>query len=193
MGTNEPPVGPRADAVEQVIHRRASALTIDRNRDVDPGILGRLALAAQAAPNHRRTRPLRIAFVRGDSRRRLGEAIADSMARRGDDPAKVDKTRTKYERSPVVVVVASAEGTSPTETEENRYAVAAGIQNMLLLAEELGLRALWGSPAKGANDAITALCGFDGGDHVIALVYLGWPIGDPPENARPAPVVRWLD
>lgn len=193
MTESDPRSDDTAARVERVIHGRTSALTIDRDQDVDPDVLERLALAAQAAPNHRRTRPLRLAFVRGDSRRRLGEVIAEAMSVRGDEPTKVDKTRTKYMRSPVVVVAASAAGDSDVETEENRYAVAAGIQNMLLLAEALGLRALWGSPAKGADQAITSLCGFDPTDHVLGLVYLGWPMGDPPANDRPAPVVRWLD
>jgi nitroreductase len=107
------------------------------------------------------------------------------MAMIGDDEAKVTKARTKYLRSPVVLVVASAQGSSENETEENKYAVAAGIQNMLLMAHSLGLAALWGSPAKGANEAITRMCGFETSDHVMGLVYVGWPTQQAPDVVRP--------
>ena len=78
-------------------------------------------------------------------------------------------------RSPTVLVIAAAIGHSDNETEENKYAVAAGVQNMLLMAESFGLAALWGSPAKGANNAITTLCSMEPTDHVMGIVYLGWP------------------
>jgi nitroreductase len=107
------------------------------------------------------------------------------MAMFGDDEAKVTKARTKYLRSPVVLVVASAQGSSENETEENKYAVAAGIQNMLLMAHSLGLAALWGSPAKGANEAIARTCGFETSDHVMGLVYVGWPTQQAPDVVRP--------
>lgn len=184
----------RADEIiESIIHRRKSAMTIERDAPVDRAIVERLVLVAQAAPNHRKTRPLRVGVVQGPSRAVLGEAIAAAMAAHGDTDVKVEKARTKYLRAPVVLVVAAAAGDTPFETEENRYAVAAGIQNMLLLAESLGLTALWSSPAHGANDAITGVCGFDSSDHVLGLVYMGWPTREAPVVERPAPIVHWLD
>ena len=174
-------------ALEQLIAARRSNIFIDPDAPVDPSVCDSLANAAQFAPNHRRTWPMRICFVTGESRRALGGTIADAMAARGDDAAKVDKTRTKYLRSPLVVVVAAAAGGSANETEENRYSVAAGIQNMLLVCESRGLAALWGSPAKGANDAITAFCGFDPGDHVMGILYVGHPQRAAAPVERPAP------
>jgi nitroreductase len=97
------------------------------------------------------------------------------MAVHGDDEMKVTKTRGKFMRAPIIIVVAAAEGTTTNETEENKYAVAAGVQNMLLMTESFGLAALWGSPAKGANNAITALCSMNHTDHVMGIIYVGWP------------------
>jgi nitroreductase len=114
------------------------------------------------------------------------------MAAYGDDEAKVLKARTKYMRSPVVLVVASAVGHSDNETEENRYAVAAGIQNMLLMAESFGLSALWGSPAKGTNDAVTNLCSMASTDHVLGIIYVGWPTQSVPQVDRPDINITYL-
>ena len=180
------------EQLEALIASRRSSLLMDANAAISDDIIDRIVQAAQWAPNHKRTWPLRIAVVRGESRRMLGTVISDAMAAHGDDEAKVLKARTKYMRSPVVVVVASAIGHSDSETEENRYAVAAGTQNMLLVAESFGLAALWGSPAKGTNDAITDLCKMDATDHVLGIVYMGWPTQPVPAVERPPVNVTYL-
>lgn len=180
------------DDLLSLITSRRSSVLIEPDRHVDADVIHHMLTAAQFAPNHKRTWPARFAVISGESRLVLGNAIADAMAIRGDDEAKVAKTRTKYMRSPYVIVVASAIGDSDTETEENKYAVAAGIQNMLLVAHSYGLASLWGSPAKGANDAITGVCGFDSTDHVMGLVYVGWPSREAAQVERPAPRVQHL-
>jgi nitroreductase len=181
------------DDLEKLIVARRSNIQIDPDAHVDPTIIERITSVIQWAPNHKRTWPARVAVVSGESRRRLGDVIADAMAAHGDNDAKVDKTRTKYLRSPILLVIAAAHGSSPTETEENRYSVAAGTQNLLLMTESFGLAALWGSPAKGANDAITGFCGFDPTDHVMGLIYVGWPRRDTPDVARPDLRISRLD
>jgi nitroreductase len=158
-----------------LIQRRRSNLHIDANSSITQDDIAALANAAQWAPNHKRTWPLRLCAVTSESRRQLGNVIADAMQQRGDDAPKVEKTRTKYLRSPLVLVVASAQGTSDTETIENSYAVAAGIQNLLLMAESMGYAALWGSPAKGSNNAIVDFCGMSSTDTVMGLIYIGAP------------------
>jgi nitroreductase len=181
------------DELAELIAARRSNIFIDETSVVTDAQLEQLFTAAQWAPNHKRTWPLRLAVVRGDSRRALGEVIAHAMSERGDDEFKVEKTRTKYMRSPVVIVVASALGSSDSETEENKYAVAAGIQNLLLMAEAQQLAALWGSPAKGANDSITQFCKMESSDHVLGIIYLGAPAKAAPLVERPAPRVTYLD
>lgn len=173
------------DDLEKLIVARRSNIQIEPDRVIGDDMVERITSVIQWAPNHKRTWPARVTVVSGESRRRLGEVIATAMAARGDDPAKVDKTRTKYLRSPIVLVIAAAQGSSEAETAENRYSVAAGTQNMLLMAESLGLAALWGSPAKGANDAITGFCAFDSSDHVMGIIYVGWPRRDTPDVPRP--------
>jgi len=173
------------EELETLISARRSNLLIDASRSIDEEIIQRITSVAQWAPNHKRTWPLRVAVVSGDSRRTLGNTIADAMAVHGDDEMKVAKTRGKFMRSPIVIVVASAEGATTNETEENKYAVAAGVQNMLLMTESFGLAALWGSPAKGANDAITALCSMESTDHVMGIIYVGWPTQSVAAPQRP--------
>jgi nitroreductase len=181
------------DDLHRIIRSRRSSLLIDSARDVDESIISQLCDAVQWAPNHKRNWPARLAVLRGRARGQLGETIANVMASQGEDDNKVTKTRTKYMRSPVVIVVASTTGDSDTRTRENTFAVAAGVQNMLLLAHQHGLACLWGSPAHGANDAIADLCGFTEPVVVMGLVYLGWPTGTVNDVLRPDVNVTYLD
>ena len=173
------------DELEGLITARRSNLLIDAAREVDSVLVDRIVTSAQWAPNHKRTWPLRVAVITGNSRRTLGDTIADAMAVHGDDEMKVTKTRGKFMRSPVIIVVAAGEGATQNETEENKYAVAAGVQNMLLMAESFGLAALWGSPAKGANTAITSMCSMESTDHVMGIIYVGWPTQSVAAPLRP--------
>ena len=63
---------------------------------------------------------------------------------------------------------------------------------MLLMSETFGLAALWGSPAKGANDAITTLCAMELTDHVMGIIYLGWPTQSVQPPDRPMIQVNYL-
>jgi nitroreductase len=181
------------DELAELIAARRSNIFIDAESVVSDTQIDQLTTVAQWAPNHKRTWPLRVAVVRGDSRRTLGDVIANAMATRGDDEAKVLKTRTKYLRAPVILVVAAAVGESANETEENKYAVAAGIQNTLLMAEAMGLAALWSSPAKGANDAITSFCKMDDTDHVLGIIYVGRANKEAPVAPRPPARITFLN
>lgn len=180
------------DDLSALIRSRRSSLLIDAQREVPRTVVEELLELLTWAPNHKRTWPWRLAVLTGDTRRTLGESIADVMAAQGDDAPKVEKTRAKYLRSPLVIAVGAAPGDSPERTAENRYAVAAGVQNMLLAAHAHGLAALWGSPMRGANAAINTVCGFASDTEVLGLIYLGWPTGAVESPGRPAPDVNWL-
>ena len=156
---------------------------VDKERPVPHELVTELCELAQWAPNHKRTWPWRFALLEGDARARLGEAIADVMAALGDPEPKVLKTRTKYLRTPALLVLGTIPGDSPLRTAENRDAGAAAMQNLLLAATAAGLASYWGSVAKGANDVVAELCGFEPGTHIVGMVYLGWPVdtvGGPP-------------
>jgi len=176
-----------------LIRRRRSNLHIDPARVVSRDVLQELCDAVMWAPNHKRTWPARIAIMSGESRHALGDTIANVMAAQNENEVKVQKTRGKYLRAPHIVVIGVTRGDSDQRTRENQYAVAAGVQNMLLLAEAHGLAALWGSPADGANDAINKLCSFDDDVDVIGLVYVGHPSGEVEQPVRPATPLTWFD
>ena len=173
-----------------LIRRRRTSMLVDKERPVPRDVVRELCELAQWAPNHKRTWPWRFAIAEGPARARLGNAVAEAMQANGDPPEKVDKTRTKYLRTPVTVVVGSAAGDSPQRSDENRDSVAAGIEIMLLAATAHGLASYWSSCPKGANDTVADICGFEPGTHITGLIYLGWPTSSIEPPQRPAPHVH---
>ena len=168
-------------------------MLVHAGRAVPRDLVQQLCELATWSPNHKRTWPMQFAVVEGEGRARLGAVIADAMQAHGDEPEKVAKARTKYLRTPTVLVVGSAVGDSPLRTAENRDGAAAGMQNLLLAATAEGLASYWGSCPKGANDPVARLCGFEHDTHVLGIVYLGWANGAPEAPERPHVHVHVVD
>jgi nitroreductase len=180
------------DDLETLVAGRRTNLRMDPERPVDDALLSRLCGLAMWAPNHKRTWPWRFAALRGAARARLGELLADALSAQGAAEAKVSKARGKYLRAPVVLAVASAADPDAERAAENRDAVAAGVQNLLLGATAAGLASYWGTGAVTGLDEVKALCGFDRTDTIVSLIYLGWPVGDVPVPERPPLDVRFI-
>ncbi len=179
----------RFDTVADVIRGRRTSMKVDLERNVDDEVLDDLFELASWAPCHKRTWPWEFCVVRGDARLELGRVVADSMQRHGDEPHRVGKARTKYARTPVVVVVGCTPGDSPNRTAENRDATAAALQNFMLGASARGLATYWGSCPKGANDDVARFCGFTAGAHVMSLTYVGWASEEVVAPERPTPTI----
>lgn len=181
------------EAVVRVIRARRTNMLVDPTRDVSDELIHELCEVASWAPCHKRTWPWRFAVARGDGRFRLGDVVSVAVERHGDDATKVAKARTKYARTPVHLVVGSAPGDTALRTAENRDATAVAVQNLMLAATARGVSTYWGSCPVGANDDVAALCGFETGTTIVAMVYLGWPNSSVAVPDRPAPIVNRID
>ena len=174
------------DDFSHLVRSRRTSMIVDHDREVPPALIAELCGLASWAPNHKKTWPWRFALFTGDGRARLGETMADEMERFGfGDDVKRAKTRTKYLRTPATLVV----GCTPHDDEmlhlENRDAVAAGIQNILLGATALGLASFWSTPALTQPAAVLELCDFGPDDRLVGVIYLGWAAQACPAPARP--------
>ena len=187
------PMNDDYSTLARIIRDRRTNLIVDRDRTVSTEVVDELCELATWAPNHKRTWPWRFAHLTGEARARLGTACADVMAARGEEEARVTKTRGKYLRTPSVLVVGSEAGDSDLRTAENRDTVAAAVQNLLLGATARGLASFWSSCPKGANDVVAELCGFTADTTIVAIVYLGHPAATAPVVERPGVDVRHID
>ena len=182
------------ESLAELMRNRRTSMFVDNEREVPVEVVEQLCELAQWAPNHKRTWPWRFALFSGNGRARLGEAFAADMVERnfGDD-VKRAKTLTKYLRTPAVLVVGCIADAKPSMHDENRDAVAAGIQNMLLGATSLGLASYWGTAPLIDSPRVLELCGFDDDVRIINVMYLGWAVGAPDAPPRPPVTLQVID
>lgn len=180
---------PDLGGIERLVVSRRTSLRVDPDREVPAELVDRLLRLAVWAPNHKKTFPWRFAVVEGEGRRRLGELVAAYEARGGAPIERQEKAKGKYLRAPVVVLVGAAHHPDPVRRIEDRDAVAAGVQNLLLGATAAGLASHWATGTWMADDEVKALADLGPDDELIALVYLGWPTADTPVVPRPEPAV----
>jgi len=180
-----------SEAVALIKGRRTN-LRIDADSPIDRALITELCEAAVWAPNHKLTEPWRFAALTGAARTALGEAAAAALAGSADT-ARIEKTRAKYRRAPAIVVVGCAPDQDPMRHREDRDAVAAGVQNLLLAATAAGLASHWATGAAAQLTETAALCGFEPGTEIVGLIYLGWPVGAADDPGRRPPNITWLD
>lgn len=178
------------EVLTAIVKERRTSLVVDPDAPVPDEVVDRLIELATWAPNHKRTWPWRFTVFTGAGRDRLGNAMAFAASAAGQPVNRVAKLRVKYRRSPVVIVVSSLADDDPVRHAENRDAVAAAVQNLLLGATAAGLASHWASLDEDVRPAVRALCGIGPADELVALVYVGWPTGDVAKPSRPAPEVR---
>jgi nitroreductase len=182
------------DTLADLIRSRRSNLRMDPERPVPLALVQQLCELAMWAPNHMRTNPWRFAVFTGDGRRRLGAALEAALVARGESaPDRLQKARTKYLRAHTMLVVGSAAHDDPVLHDENRDAVAAGVENLLLGATALGLASYWSTGEVAGVTAVKELAGFAPADQVVAVIYLGWPTAPLPAPPKEQPPITVID
>jgi nitroreductase len=153
--------------------------------------------AALCAPNHHLTHPWRFVVLQGEARRALGHVHAQAvMDARPELPAEsFEKEVARLERAPVVIAcIVTPTGTDAVTAREDRDAVAAAVQNLLLAAHASGLAAIWRTGAMADSPAVRSDLGCGPDDAVVGFVYLGRSDGTSKEPTPRPPldeVVEW--
>jgi nitroreductase len=185
---------PALETLTTLVRERRSNLRMDPNQPVPIELVEQLCELAMWAPNHMRTTPWRFAVFTGDGRDRLGDALEAALTARGEtDEKRLTKARTKYRRAPVMLVVGSAAHDDPILHNENRDAVAAGVENVLLGATAVGLASYWSTGEVVSVAAVKELAGLDQRDQLVAIIYLGWPTAPLPAPPKVAPPITVIE
>jgi nitroreductase len=156
------------------IESRASALKL-----IEPGPtrahLEQIMRAGVRAPDHGRLRPWRFVVLEGAAREKLGDAMARlSLVKFPQStPEQLDGERRKVLRAPTIVVAAAHITPGKIPEVEQILAVAAGVENMVLVAQALGYGAMWKTGAAAYDAQTKAMLGLTERDHIVAFLYLG--------------------
>ena len=79
-----------------------------------------------------------------------------------------------YAMVPLFIGVAYKRNSDPETDTENLIAVACGIQNMLILAEEMDVSCHWSSGKSIETKAVLDYLGFTENEKIIGLLQLGY-------------------
>lgn len=131
--------------------------------------------AGLRAPDHGRLKPCRYVVLEGTERAKLGEAMAQMLKRKAPQcsDAQLDAERAKPLRAPTIVVVAARISKGKIPEIEQIASVAAGVQNMFLVAHALGLGAMWKTGGAAYDPDVKTTLGLTPEDHIVAFLYLG--------------------
>jgi nitroreductase len=179
------------------IHTRHSISRV-RQDPIPREVIERLLDAAVQAPNHHHNRPWHFVVLGGKARERLGEVMMRSFALRMPDApeAALEVERKRPLRAPLLIAVGIDPSIEPKIVDiENICAGAAAVENLLLAAHDLGLGAIWRTGAAASEPAVKEFLGFTPEQHLIAIVYLGYPEGDLVTFDRPTYLdrVTWME
>ena len=151
--------------------------------------------AGARAPDHGRLRPWRFVVLEGDARARLGDAMADMLKSKFPEAqaAQLDAERGKAMRAPTIIAVAAKITKGKIPEIEQVTAVAAGVQNMFLVAHALGYGAMWKTGGAAYDGSVKRMFGLAPEDHIVALLYLGTAtVKGPLVEAPVEQAVTWL-
>jgi len=151
-------------------------------------LLEKLLSAAVQAPNHYKVRPWRFVVLTGSGLEKMGEVLAQSFAKKFPTApsSALEKERARPLRAPLLIAVGVDKPSEPKVLEiENICAAAAAVQNLLLAAQAIGLAAKWRTGEDARNPRLKEFLGLEPDQHLIALLYIGYPAGEAKPVERP--------
>lgn len=163
---------------------------------VSRALVERAIMAAMLAPNHHKTSPWRFFVYAGAGRAPLVAAYEAAARRLNRDVA---KARQRALDAPLMIVVACIPqvGQPKVKVNEEEFATAAAIQNMLLALACADVSTLLTTGDLAESPEMHALVGLgDGQGRIMAVVNVGYrnPARPVPPRARPdlSKCLRWI-
>lgn len=138
--------------------------------------LDQIYQAAFRAPDHAWMRPWRYLTIKGQGLIELGEVFSQAVLM--DDPELTDdqvaKIKSKPQRAPLMIVaIANLIEHNKVPKMEQRLAVGAGIQNILVAAYAMGLGAIWRTGAMAEHSHVKSKLGLVNNEEILGFIYLG--------------------
>ena len=139
-------------------------------------------------PDHGKIGPWRFILLKGDSRIRFSDRVAEAYRKANPDAIEeqVEIEHERFQRAPVVIAVVSRTIAShKIPVWEQQLSSGAACMNMLNAAQALGYAAQWITEWPAYNDDVAAALGLAENERVAGFVYLGSVANPPEERDRP--------
>ena len=185
------------DALDAITNRRSISRLVDPGPT--PAEIATLLGAAVSAPDHGKARPWRFVVFTGEDRARFGEVLEASARHLAEvageplDEARAEKERRRFLRAPVVVAVLCRMQARRVLQAEQRDAVAAAAQNLLVAATALGYGSIWRTGDAANSPVVREAFGLDAGDVIVGFIYLGTVPPDTTVDDRAVDPTPWIE
>jgi len=177
--------------MHELIARRRSVFPVQySDSPIQKAEIEKVLEAANWAPTHRRTEPWRFKVFFSERSREQLSVFLESKYR--ETAAKVSeikarKTAQKPLQSGCVIAICLQRDLTGSVPEwEEVAATAMAVQNMWLMATDLGIGAYWSTPA--TKDHFGELVPLKEGERCLGFFYMGKVAGQLPEGVRRTPV-----
>ena len=158
----------------------------------DPGPnddeLRQIMEAGMRVPDHGRLTPWRFIVIRGDARDTIGDVIATSFRRNNPDAIQeqIEIEQERLTRAPIVIAVVSrVHREHKIPVWEQILSSGAACQTMLIAAQSMGYAAQWLTEWYAYDSDVKKAIGAEADDEIAGFVYLGNPVGELTDRARP--------
>ncbi|RFA09960.1 nitroreductase [Subtercola boreus] len=153
-------------ALESMLRRRSQS-KVGQNAP-DHAELLRFVEAAGTVADHSSMRPWRLIELRGDTRDRLGEALAQAQG--GDIAKMVSKAR----RAPLLIAIVAIHRPSDKVPYWEQEAVASGVAHGLsLLLDEAGWGVFWRTGNQTRHEAVRSMHRLAANEQLLGWLYVG--------------------
>jgi nitroreductase len=176
------------NTIDFLLSRRSILARMMDGPGPDEADLKKIMEAGMRVPDHGRLTPWRFIVIRGDSRAKLGDKLAEIFKKNKPDAIdeEVEIERERLMRAPVVVAVTSKvvkEHKIPVW--EQVLSAGAACQTMLIAALSMGYAAQWITEWYAYDPDFKVALGLDADDQVAGYMYFGNEMGEATERARP--------
>ncbi|HLR76699.1 MAG TPA: nitroreductase [Balneolaceae bacterium] len=167
------------ELLETIVNNRRTTKAHAMNGElIDNDKIQKLLLLADQAPNHGQTEPWRFMIFSGKALDDFGQTHADIYWAHTEPNKRRKSKYKKYIRyaqnaSHVVAAVMRPGSNTNIPEKEERSAVSAAIQNMLLGATALGIASFWSTGGMSYHPEFKKYLGLKEGDKMIGILYLG--------------------
>lgn len=178
-------------AVLDLIKARRSVPKL-RPDPVPREVIEQMLDAAVWAPNHRLTEPWRFYVLAGEGKRRFAEIRRRLRAASLPDPEAPEAVRALdrlYQdtlATPALIAVTAHLAEDDERREEDIAATFMAVQNMMLVATDLGVGTYLRTGGILRDPELRALLGVEEDRRILAMVYVGYPAEVPKKRRTPA-------